>query len=384
MKQKYAHLGDSESNSQKNICFENAGRSFNTLAQLGTTCDSGREIAPNDMPQLAPITRKEQTRTLEKRAKSKYFSQSLAVKLLKASGGMGVLSNGYRRTLLCSSDIVVGEDGRAVAHYCKNRWCVVCNRIRTAVTLKKYGPILEQWDDAHFVTLTVRNVTGNELPTTVTAMTNTIQRIAGRLKKRAQRGQCDKFIGIRKFECTANAGRDDFHPHFHFIVRGEGNAHALRRAWLNEFTGHAVPHAQDVQKADTGSIQELFKYASKLVVKVEGRAGRGVYADMQNVIFESIRGMRTLQSFGFKLPAIDDGELQSAGDNEVEGAMPDAFFVYDHEVANWVEYETGELLLSSWSLPESIRELSANIIVRPAYRRNGNRSFAQRGESALE
>jgi hypothetical protein len=234
---------------------------------------------------------------------------------------------------------------------------------------------LESWDDAYFVTLTVRNVTGNELPATVKAMTSTIQKIAGRFKKRAQRNKGEKFVGIRKFECTANAARDDYHPHFHCIVRGEASANELRHAWLNEFSGHAVALAQDVRKADTGSIQELFKYASKLVCKIDGKAGRGVYADMQNVIFSSIRGVRILQNFGFKLPEIEE-DIQDVGDAQIDGAKPDSVFIYEHEIANWIDVETSELLLPFWRLPDSIRQLSANIIVRPEYRQNGNRKFA--------
>ncbi len=355
------------------------GSLFNTLAQLGTTSKSGHDVcgdhAPNDIPTLAPVTRKADTRTLEKRAQSKYFTHSLTVQLLKASGG-GKMSNAYRRTLQCSGEILVSQDGKAVAHYCKNRWCVVCNRIRTAVTLKKYAPILETWHDAYFVTLTVRNVTGNELSRTISEMIATFQKIASTLKKRAQRGKGAKLVGMRKFECTANAGRDDYHPHFHIIVRGEANAHALRRAWLNEYSGHANALAQDVRKADTGHANELFKYASKLVVKIDGRSGRGVYADMQNVIFESIRGIRTLQTFGFKLPAIEDSELQAEGDGQINSGARLGLFMYDHSSANWGEIETGELLLPAWKLPNGIRALAENIIIRPGYKRNGNRAFA--------
>lgn len=380
MLQNYVHSGYSESDSEKKLIFQSSPHRFvpfNTLAQLGTEAKHKGEIAPNDMPPLMPVTRKDQTRTLEKRAGSKFFSLALAKQLWKASRG-GVLSNAYWRSMGCGNNIVVDEDGRATSHYCKNRWCPQCNRIRTAVTLKKYGPILEQWDDGYFVTLTIPNVTGNELPGAIREMSNTVTRIAGRFKKRSQRGQGPQFIGIRKFECTANAGRDDYHPHFHFIVRGEAMAQALRRAWLNEFTGHANPIAQDVRKADTGSMQELFKYASKLVVKVEGPGGRGVYADMQNIVYESIRGMRTLQSFGFKLPAIAESELQDVGDGQIDRSTPYSFFMYEHGAANWIEVETGELLLPTWKLPESIRVLSENIIVRPDYVRNGNRRFARK------
>lgn len=350
---------------------------FNTLAQLGTN------VSDSDFPiSLSPVTERTQTRVLEKRANSKYFTHFLTKGLLKASGGRGAMAGAYRRTLVCSSDIVVSEDGKAVAHYCKNRWCVVCNRIRTAVTLKKYAPVLATWDDAYFVTLTVRNVTGNELPGSIKNMVETFQLIGGRLKKRASRGRGEKFIGLRKLEVTANAERDDFHPHFHVIVRGRTSAHALRRAWLNAFSGAALPVAQDVRKADVSSSQELFKYASKLVCKVEGRGGRGVYADMQHVIFESIRGVRVLQNFGFKLPPVTDSELQDAGDTQLQGAgaAGAALFNYEQDNGNWVNYETGELLLPKYSVPRGIAELASNIVARPGYKRNGNRAHAVKRE----
>jgi len=369
-------------NAQNNISEgdTHTGALFNTLAQLGTGLDreteSSGEHAPNDAFTVSPITRKEHTRTLEKRAQSKYFTHALGLGLLKACRGSGSCANGYRRTLQCSGEIHVMPDGRAVSNYCKNRWCIVCNRIRTAVTIKKYSPILSTWSDAYFVTLTVRNVTGNELGRAVSDMVSTFQKIAGTLKKRAQRGKGAKFVGVRKFECTANAGRDDYHPHFHIIVRGEANAHALRRAWLNANLGYARSVAQDVRKADVNKSIELFKYVSKLVVKIEGGSARGVYADMQNVIFESIRGIRTLQSFGFKLPTIHDGEVQDQGDSQINAGARDGLFLYDHSCANWGEIETGELLLPQWQLPNGIQALAENIIVRPNYRRNGNRAFA--------
>lgn len=364
-------------NAQNNISEGDnyAGALFNTLAQLGTASTNGGDHAPNDIPTLAPITRKEDIRTLEKRAQSKYFTHAVGLGLLKACRGSGSCANGYRRTLQCSSEIHVMPDGRAVSNYCKNRWCIVCNRIRTAITIKNYSPILETWTDAYFVTLTVRNVTGNELGRTVSEMIATFQKIAGTLKKRAQRGKGAKFVGVRKFECTANAKRDDYHPHFHVIVRGEANAHALRRAWLNANL-HARSVAQDVRKADVQGSIELFKYVSKLVVKIEGGSARGVYADMQNVIFESIRGIRTLQSFGFKLPTIHEGEVQAQGDSQINAGARGGLFLYDHSCANWGEIETGELLLQKWQLPNGIQALAENIIVRPNYRRNGNRAFA--------
>ena len=350
---------------------------FNKLAQLGTEIAGEHSSDSSDTPQLRPVTFKSDTGKLEKRAKAKYFTFSFAAQLLKASNGTGILSNSYRRTLNCGAHIIVGSDGKAVSHYCKNRWCVVCARIRTAVTVKAYAPILETWDDAYFVTLTVVNVTGNALRATLEQMLGTFTRIQGRFKKRAQRGKGSVFVGVRKFECTANVGRDDFHPHIHCIIRGKVNAYALRRAWLNEYPGVKAV-AQDIRKADTGSTKELLKYAAKLAVTLNGKGSRVVYADAMNVVFEAMRGMRTLQSFGFQLPKIEQGAIEAQGDAQLCEVNADAaIFQYEHSEGNWCDMETGEVLIPNWAMPESIRKLSDNIVVRSGYRKNGNRGFAQ-------
>jgi hypothetical protein len=349
---------------------------FNKLAQLGTEIAGEHRSDSSDIPALRPVTRRNDTGKLEKRAKAKYFTFSFAAQLLKASNGTGVLSNSYRRTLGCGSHIIVGQDGKAVSHYCKNRWCVVCARIRTAVTVKAYAPILETWTDAYFVTLTVPNVAGNALRATLEQMRDTFTRIQGRFKKQAQRGKGSVFVGIRKFECTANVDRDDFHPHIHCIIRGKANAYALRRAWLNDYAGVKAV-AQDTRKADTGSIKELLKYAAKLAVTVKGKAERVVYADAMNVVFEAMRGMRTLQSFGFQLPKIQDRDIQAQGNSELNGVNADAaIFQYEHSQGNWFDMETGEVLIPNWAMPDNIRKLSGNIVVRSGYHKNGNRCFA--------
>ena len=349
---------------------------FNKLAQVGTEIAGQHSSDSGEMPALRPVTQRNDTAKLQKRAKAKYFTHSFAAQLLKASNGVGILSNSYRRTLGCGAHIFVGRDGKAVSHYCKNRWCVVCARIRTAVTVKAYAPILESWTDAYFVTLTVPNVAGNALRGTLEQMKTTFTRIQARFKKQAQRGKNRAFVGIRKFECTANVERDDFHPHLHCIIRGKANACALRRAWLNDYAGVKAV-AQNVKKADTGSTKELLKYAAKLAVTVKGKGDRVVYADAMNVVFEAMRGMRTLQSFGFQLPKIEESEIQAQADSELDAVGRDvAVYEYEHSEGNWFDMETGEVLIPNWAMPDSIRKLSDSIVVRSGYHKNGNRAFA--------
>ena len=51
--------------------------------------------------------------------------------------------------------MLLQEGGKLSAKYCGNRWCLVCNSIRTAKLFAAYGPTLRSWEDAHFVTLTI-------------------------------------------------------------------------------------------------------------------------------------------------------------------------------------------------------------------------------------
>jgi len=103
------------------------GGALDTLAQLGQR--SSQRARSDAKPARSEI--------LLKRARAKYFSTPLAINLAKLRSP---LEKSYRNTVYCSATLSQ-EDGKIVGSYCGNRWCMVCNRIRTARAIHRYLPM---------------------------------------------------------------------------------------------------------------------------------------------------------------------------------------------------------------------------------------------------
>jgi plasmid rolling circle replication initiator protein Rep len=363
-----------------------SGALFNNTAQLGTNHQTSTFDDTKEIPTLSPKTTIGDTDKLKKAIGKKWFNNNLQRQLIAASTPQSVMHKRYKRSMFCRNTITVDASGKVMSHYCKQRCCVTCNAIRTAITMQRYAPVIEQWgDDIHFVTLTLKNVAGDCLAQTIRDMITEVQRIADMLKKRYHRGKGEKFEAIRKLEVTVNPYRDDYHPHFHFIVRGERNALLLLSQWQKALNTVTSAKAQDIRKADSKSIQELFKYSTKLAVsstkknKADKRP-QVIYADMLNVVYEALSGIRTLQPVGFKLQSIDS-EIKSTGDSEFSGIQADSdIYEFDNDTAMYWSTTTGEALLNEYRLPQRIRDRAKRIIVRKEYQRNNDRRYQlQRG-----
>lgn len=238
--------------------------------------------------QLVPPSKTGALEILKKRAKNQYFSKKLAQKL-SWLGEDSPLYKAYKRTLFDCGSIILQDGNTTKSGYCNARWCNTCNRMRTAKLINGYKSPLEQFKDPYFVTLTIPNVNGSELSQTINKMIkNAVLIIKSRRKN-------TEINGIRKIECTYNEERDDYHPHFHFIIDGKENAEYVKNEWLKRYE-NAQPWSQDIRKADTGSIIELFKYTTKLVSK--SKKGYEIYVYALDRIFNSMYGIRTFQPFG--------------------------------------------------------------------------------------
>lgn len=239
---------------------------------------------------------------ITKKGPKKFFSRVLASQLLKHNPD-STLYKSYKHTLNCYGDILPGEDGRISTRHCKNRWCTLCNNIRTGKLINGYEP---QFKDAlqagtlYFVTLTIPNVKGPKLAATIKKMYHdwTVIRKSREFSKMKPRG-------LRKFEVTHNLEEETYHPHFHVVIEGKSNAEYLVNNWLR-LNPRAEEIAQDIRQADDNSFRELFKYFTKLVAK-KSKPGtdKKTHKEEQHLFFkmldfsnETIRGMRTFQPFG--------------------------------------------------------------------------------------
>jgi hypothetical protein len=226
--------------------------------------------------------------TLLKKARAKYLSKSLAVKLLQHNKD-SFLTKSYYGSLLCTH--YLNQSGKTLTtKYCKQRWCAVCNRIRTAHFILGYEEELKTFKNPYFVTLTRPTVVETDLVASIDLMGSVWREIMNTRENRKR-----KVKGIRKAECTIRPN-DLYHYHFHVIIEGKENAEWLLKEWLKRMP-KANPKAQDMRKANERSLKELFKYFTKLTTKVGDKKELFAYARM-DVIFRAMYKKRVFQPFG--------------------------------------------------------------------------------------
>lgn len=238
------------------------------------------------------------------------------------------------------------KDDKITSSYCANRWCLVCNAIRTARSFERYYPVAEAWRDRWYVTLTVRNVPASELPRTLRQMIKDFQEI----KRAIHRTDGLELECVRKVECTYNRRTDEYHPHFHFLVKGEATARRLQQRWLDYHPDTTDPKGQDCRPCDAGTLRDLFKYFTKLCSKVK-RGDKYVSIPIPipalDIIFRAVRGLRVYQPVGFRVAKhLPDDE---ADDFTLEESTPAlrrqrATWTWDQAVTDWVNVTTGECL----------------------------------------
>jgi Replication protein len=263
---------------------------------------------------------------LQKRARAKFMTNSYVFSLACLRSP---LQKAYNTTIYGCAAILLQVEDKITGSYCGYRWCLVCSRIRTAKLINGYLPQLEQLENKYFVTLTVPNCLGEKLKSTIDGMIKNVQLI----NKLCRRNKTN-LVGLRKLECTYNAIRNDYHPHFHFIVQSKANAELLVSEWLKR-NPTATIQAQDLRIADNNSVFELFKYFTKII------SNKAIYVKPLDIIFQAIKGLRTYQAFGLKMITEDIEELQS----EIYTYITKV----EHKVwkwleSDWVDEETGEVL----------------------------------------
>jgi Replication protein len=314
---------------------------LDTLAQLAT--HSNQEKIPYQTP-------------LEKRAKSKiitgYFLDSLT--LLHDSP----MIQSYMNSTECCTNLKQ-EDDIITGKYCNARWCIVCNRIRTAKLIRQYSEPLRILEDKQFVTLTIPNVSGDILPESVNKMYDAITRIRKNLTKTYKM----KMEGIRKFECTFNPVRRDFHPHYHMILAGGKDvAENVINLWLAQFP-EANIKGQDYRIADDNSIIETFKYFTKLLPSQKDKtANSKVSPYALDTIFRAMSGKRVFQSIGIK------GAKEEKEEENLE-LVAQKYENIEEKITNWVwvnndwfDSESGEGL-TNYEPSEQIKKLRNKILL---------------------
>jgi len=358
-----------------------SGASLDTLAQLGTNskkrpckCCSSAE-AEEDF-KLNKGTSVNDKKSLQNRAKRKYLGSALSLGLVQVAEEKRDLLEqcdieqynieqkkvrSYWNMYHCARKVETAE-GRATTKYCKNRLCIVCNSIRTAVLINTYQPIIDKWEQPQFVTLTITNVKAEYLKSSILEMQKIFNDIKETIKKRLKRANLPPMKGLRKMECTYSPIRTDYHPHYHLIIEGKENSEEFLNLWL-ERTKHLVTdrEGQNIKDAKEGTLQELFKYFTKVVSSGKNKNDRFILLEPLDVISRAIEGTRTFQSFGFKLPKEEPKQATEEQEGEQQTDQEPDAFVWVQEYSDWVSPITGDML-SGYVATEGMKDIIKTMI----------------------
>ena len=267
----------------------------------------------------------------------------------------------YWNTYHCQGS-VVSSGGKLYGHYCKNRFCTLCCSIRKAEIINKYMLVISQWEDTHFLTLTIKACSKKQLKSRVDGLTKAFKRIKDKMKKRHQRGKGIKLVGVKSMECNFNPIKKTYNPHLHLIVASKEMAKTLVEEWLKTCTSEFTYRgAQDYRKVDDTerALIEIVKYGSKIFTepdiknKMYKKKDRKIYASALHVIFKAMKGKRIFDRFDFSLP-----KNESYKRGKITVLSDPQSWSYNIKLADWENESNGKVLTgfkSSFSLELLLR-----------------------------
>lgn len=320
---------------------------FNTLAQIGTGTFAKKPERP------AIKVHGEGTDLLNKegifrRTKRKQISQVLSLDFMRMAERRcnDVLAKTFRNTYYCLETVHVSGT-RMYGRYCKNRICAVCCSIRKAEMINAYLPIIKEWEDPHFVTLTVKSVPAIRLKPLIHNIKMGLRQILNKYKKQEQRGTGKKLIGLYSLECNFNPTKRTYNPHFHIVVANREMGETLIREWLaysrkKGDRGLTSPDAQDIRPVGKGEniLIEIVKYGTKIFTELDPRKktkkpkdGK-VYVKAIYTIIAAMQGVRIFERFGFNLPKRDKSK------SEPSTLLRYDEYAYSPENRNWMDTDS--------------------------------------------
>lgn len=291
--------------SKKKKSLDTLAQNRTDLSNLSNASNKIGGITDNEIGNLVSNTFISDKKTLVKRARRKYFTRSMILKLVDAANRRKDIdmAKAYWRAYHCANVVYIDALGKGTSTYCKCRWCLVCASIRTAVHINRYVEYVDSWTDSKFLTLTNVTCKDSQLEVTIENMISFFSSTLEKYRVRRFRGTTDhKLVGIRKLECTYNPKTDKYHPHFHIITKDKLTADILLSEWMDKHKTAKIS-AQDIRNTNDGSKMELLKYETKVLYSVGD--GRRIYPRSLDWIYKCIKGKHTLSKFGFFLKSSD-------------------------------------------------------------------------------
>ncbi|GEM_PF-1984166 len=323
----------------------------------------------------------EDKKKLLKKAAAKHFTTNYVKHLVDYDSP---LNDSYKKTLACAGELF--QNGNKIsAHYCKQRWCTVCNRIRTGKLINGYIEQLNSFPDAHFLTLTLPNVHNDGLDLMLKYMQQTWRNIhkitykkfASKKEKKIY-NDVNIFKGVKKLECTYNVKEDTYHPHYHFIFYNKIVSEFVRTNWINMVRQDGIkinPIAQDLKQVyGKNGCKELFKYFTKIATKTNEfeyitkriensiatetvkRERFGIIIPAIDTIFKAMYKKRVYEPIGIRAVSDEINDLEA----ERFAHLRYQTLTWSWNGEDWITND-GEAL-TNFTPSENIKELLTNII----------------------
>ena len=244
----------------------------------------------------------------------------------------------YKSLLECGNSLLFGHDGEQKklvrANFCRLRLCPMCNWRKSLKMFSQVSRISEELlkDKAStrflFLTLTVKNVTGEHLSSTIDSINKAFQYLFLEGQTFALAAPVKKnLLGyLRAVEVTYNSSRDDYHPHLHVLLavkpayfsRDYFSQDRWRTMWQKAMKLDYAPmvNVKAVKNVSPKVIAEVAKYPTKIesVAQLKDEEQAAVAL---TILHKSLKGRR-LVTFGgcfreiqrrLKLDDIENGDL---------------------------------------------------------------------------
>jgi hypothetical protein len=311
------------------------------ISDKKTSCNTPRL---DTLAQPCIFSKSKSIETLEKRAFAKYYTMQILYPLIDLKNDREKM---YWNTFHCVNTLEENTDGKIIAKYCKNRWCIVCNKIRTGILHNTHKKSLKGVK-TKFVTLTTDLTktcfTKEDLDSTYDIMVKAFYKCW-----RNTKNKFGKLKALRKSEVTWKLHRGTFHPHFHIIMENNSNeADYLVSQWLKQFP-NADPKAQHIGLTDDKVFNETFKYICKMW-NTEYDSNTGEYKivlpyppDKMDNIFEVFKGRRIIQTYNLNDIELDDFDDIHATVFTEEIRDYNILWDWNQKERTWIDYNTGEL-----------------------------------------
>jgi hypothetical protein len=260
-------------------------------------------------------------KAVKRRARCKLITQTTMLQLIDVANEKGAKDRvkAYWNTYHCQNSIYT-SNGRMYATHCKNRFCTYCCGIRKAELINKYLPVLQTWDEAYFVTLTIKAVKAGQLPKMIKGLSRAFGLINSKYRKQYQRNGGIKLMGLKTIECNFNPKNRTYNPHLHLIVPSEKIAELLVDEWLKKwtkkYTHRDAQHFRKVEDKEKDLI-EIIKYETKIFTEPDSKKSKGkngsskIYIRALDNIHAAMKGIRLIDRFGFNSPKADKVKAES-------------------------------------------------------------------------